>query len=385
MSTRSKLMISALAACSVASCKVGLRQDLESRRSHYKILLPDSTRFERLGDGTSAQLRFKTTEPVRCELFYYAQDPTQQPTKEAPEKAKCGGAEAKSDFNETILKLREDVLYNVGVYVWPADGAEAKGEALVIRERFSSGGAVRSPDGNFESILMARFNVQLGAIAVHRVQLEPPLPVSEITGKIVPQTGCGPSLAGPSWLTRSTAATVGIDALAFRGYATANATSSGNRLLASFESIQFGNPEWEWTYQTRDQGSVLVKIRTPGRLTGVELASAANGALIETDLSKGISSTQLNSQRPLIIRWQWENLPDKAFVKVRIGKPGSAGSIFCVFPAKAGQGEIDSFRVSGLQNGVQAMTVELESLSFQAFNGWLARSVDWRTINLEKS
>ncbi|NDE13659.1 hypothetical protein EBZ80_01880 [bacterium] len=384
MKRMGKLALIPVAVALVCGCKLGSSKDTLNRRTTYRIINPDGVSVERLGDGTSAQIRFTTQEQAYCEVFFFAQDPSGTPTESAPARLPCTGA-PKSEFSETINALKAESVYNFGIFAWTEAGTKDKGEVLIVKERPDGSGALRNSDGTFAEILFARFNVPLRTVEIQKARLDPPLGPQAILTKAGSEFGCRPALDDVSGISRALVGKGGISNMAMRGFATGEATELDSRLTAVFNSLQFGNPEWEWTYKTTDRENVLVKIRPPGRLTAVEVSQKTRTGLSEVKLSDAEASIPLDPGYPLAIAWQWDNLPSTAFVRVRLGKGGETGSLECVFDPKAGRASIDVTGFSGLPSGKYSLVIELESLVFQGTTGWLARSVDWRSIKLEKA
>ena len=387
MDVRLKL-VSILAVClTFSACKLlGTQKNTVNQRTTYKIINPDEVVIDRLGDGTSAQIRFTTQEDALCELFYYSQDPAETPSESAPVRVACSGAEtARAEFNETVAGIKSESIYNFGIFVWTVAGTKEQGEVLVVRERVNGSGAIRNRAGAYEQILLARFNVPLRTAEIQKARLDPPMTAQSMLGRSGANLGCGPSLDEQSWMSRATVGKGGLSGLAMRGFAFADATETESRLLASFNALQFGNPEWEWTYQTPEQNNVLVKIRPPGRLTSVEVSQRTRTALAEVKLSDAEASISLDTGYPLTVFWQWDNVPATSFVHVWIGKSGETGSVHCAFDPKSGRGSLTPETFSGLPPGKHSLVIELESIVFHAASGWLERAVDWRSLKLEKS
>ena len=260
MDVRLKL-VSILAVClTFSACKLlGTQKNTVNQRTTYKIINPDEVVIDRLGDGTSAQIRFTTQEDALCELFYYSQDPAETPSESAPVRVACSGAEtARAEFNETVAGIKSESIYNFGIFVWTVAGTKEQGEVLVVRERVNGSGAIRNRAGAYEQILLARFNVPLRTAEIQKARLDPPMTAQSMLGRSGANLGCGPSLDEQSWMSRATVGKGGLSGLAMRGFAFADATETESRLLASFNALQFGNPEWEWTYQTPEQNNVFI-------------------------------------------------------------------------------------------------------------------------------
>jgi hypothetical protein len=376
-----------LAVCSgLFACKLGNRESLVNKRSEYQVLAPDSVLVERVGDGTSTQIRFVTKVAAFCEIFFYSQDPGGTPAESNPTRLPCSKeSEVRSEFNETVTGLAPEILYNYGIYVWSQDSARDKGEAIVVRERPDNSGAVRLKDGSWTEILVARFNAPLRTAAIQRIGLDPPLKADVIVSKSAPKNGCSPWLDQPHWTSRANLLGIGLSSFATRGFATAEGVASEKRITTVFNTLQFGNPEWEWTYQTPVQSNVLVKLRPPGKLTAVEIWQSQRTTLPEVKLSESDATVKLEGGMPLNISWQWDNLPSNAYLNVTIGRIGDIGAVRCTFDPKSGRGSVPAESLSALQTGKHQLQVELESISFQAVSGWLARAIDWRGLRIEKS
>ncbi len=375
-----------LAAGGFFGCKLGTQPSTVSHRTNYKYIIPSEVAFTRLGDGNSVQIQFSTREDSLCELFYYSQDPSGLPSEDAPVRSPCSGGDTpRTEFNETLTGLNAETVYNFGIFVWTVASTKEKGEVLLVRESTGESGAVRNRDGEYEEIMLARFNAPLRTAEVQKARLDPPLPASAIIGRSRSNLGCGPALDELAWTSRSANGRDGLSSLAMRGFATGEAAEKDSRLIAVFNALQFGNPEWEWTYRTPARENILVKIRPPARLTAVEVSQRTRTTLPEVKLSDAEASIPLDSGYPLTIAWQWENLPANAFLHLRIGKAGETGSLLCTFDPKAGRASVEPAFFNGLPPGKQSLVLELESLVFHATTGWFVRSIDWRSIKLEKS
>lgn len=375
-----------LAAGAFFGCKLGSQPSTVNHRTSYKYLIPSEVAFTRLGDGTSVQIQFSTREDAFCEIFYYSQEPSGLPSEASPVRSSCrGGDTARAEFNETVTGINAETVYNFGIFVWTAADTKEKGEVLLIRESTGESGAIRNRNGEYEEIMVARFNAPLRTAEIQKAHLDPPMAASEILGRSSSALGCTPAVDELSWTSRFASGKGGLASLAMRGFATGEAAEKDSRLIAVFNALQFGNPEWEWTYRTPVRENVLVKIRPPARLTAVEVSQRTRTVLSEVKLSDAEALIPFDSGYPLTVAWQWENLPANAFVHLRIGKAGETGSVRCTFDPKAGRASVEPVFFGGLQPGKQSLVLELESLVFHATTGWFVRSIDWRSIKLEKS
>jgi len=242
---RSLIALTVAAGLLPVGCKLGNRESLINKRSEYQVLVPDSVLVDRIGDGTSVQIRFTTKVAAFCELYFYSQDPDGEPSEAKPTRLPCSKeGESRTEFNETVTGLTAENLYNFGVYVWAQESPREKGEAIVVRERLDNSGAVRLKDGTWSEILVARMNAPLRTAAFQRISLDPPLKADAIIARSTVNTGCSPLLDQPHWTGRSTSLGVGLSSFATRGFATAEGAATDQRITAVFNSLQIGNPEW---------------------------------------------------------------------------------------------------------------------------------------------
>jgi len=358
------------------------------KKGSAELIERESIYVDRVGDGTSAILKFRTTRPASCELNIYSQDENVEPKKDSPRQVACSATAPTQEFSEQLKDLRADVLYFIAISVWPEGSTRDFSTTLVVKEQPGGSNATGEGqgDGKFRSLVVARFNAPVRTAEIHRYSFPEPADMAQVRARIVRTEGCAgkvPELVGP--FTEADP-DIKLTNLETRGFAAGAAAAHPNfpeRMRMYFNALQFGNPEWEWAYKTGD-ASHLLKSRSAARFTGVEVASNAKQVLGEAQLARGEDPLSIDASRPLRLSWQWENLPDLAWVTTQIGRSDDDKGVYCTFEAKRGTGEIPAPLLSALRSGRHRLVVQLDSTQLLATKGWLIRSVDWRSTRIDK-
>jgi hypothetical protein len=346
----------------------------------------ESIYIDRVGDGSSAILKFKTARPALCELGLYNQDENAEPKKDTPRIIPCSDGTPRQEFSEQLKELRSDYLYYVTITMWTPETTKDLGETIVVREQPGDplDGAPQSGDGKFRSLVVTRFNAPVRTAEVHRFSFPEPVDIGTVRERLARAPGCRAQPLPVEAAFNEADQRLGLVSVSTRGFGSATAKAHpvhDNRLRLYFNALQYGNPEWEWTFES-DGTSQMLKARSASRFTGLEISSNAKISLAEGTLAKQEGLLAIDVSKPLKLLWQWENLPDNAWVSAQVRSPEK--SLSCIFEAKTGVGEIPAELLTTLPNGTHRILVQLESWQLLAGKSWLIRSVDWRTARIEK-
>lgn len=339
--------------------------------------------LDRIGDGDTARLQFKTIRPALCELAFYSQDPTVEPKREAPKVQACSSTEARTEIVEQILGLRTDVLYDVIITAWDKGSDKSHGETITVRESASTG---TQSDGKIKDLMVARFNIPLMVAEVHRNTLPEALLLSTIKSKIARSIGCRIGVPADDAPFRDANSDPGIKGLATRDFASGAAIShpdQAGREQLVFSSLNDGLDKWTLLYQqgTKD---VSVPARPMSRILNMEMESADIIAFGPPQLMEAEDPLVIDPTKPLKFAWTTGNLLEQSYVTITVGRPDDDKAIYCVFQAEKKSGVIEPAMLEQLDSGRQVVLAELNTNQLWAKDGWLVSVYDWRAGRIEK-
>lgn len=341
--------------------------------------------FDRIGDGDTARLQFKTTKPALCELAYYSQDPNVEPKKDAPKVQACAEGPARTEFTEKLEGLRTDTLYEVVITAWPDGLTKANGESITVRETASNSGDPTA-DGKLSDLLVARFNIPLKVAEIHRSSLGAPTDLPTIKTRLNRQLGCRQGVPKGEAAYREAAADVGIKNLATRDFAAGSAVAhpeSGGRLLLTYPTLNDGLEKWTLLYQIGDK-DVSVPARPMSRILNMEMESTEIIAFDEPQLAEAADPLVIDATKPLKFAWTTGTLIDQAYMTIQIGRPDQDTAIYCVFQASKLSGVVEPALLAQLEDGRHVVSAELNGNQLWAKDGWLISVFDWRSGRIEK-
>lgn len=354
------------------------------------LIIREGIYFDRLGDGDTARLQFKTTRPAVCELSFYSREAGGTPTKEKPEVISCSGQDrARQEFTEQLTGLRADTLYDVVISAWELSNGKAKSESVLVRESSGNPNAVATGGKSelFKELFVARFDLPLRTAEVHRTVLESPIDVAGIKSRLTRKVGCQQGAPPPPAAFREAHKDLSLTNLATRDLASGTAQphpNSPGRVQLTYGSLNDGVDKWTLLYQLNGK-DVAVPIRPISRLINVEMESASVLSLDQGGLSSSPDTLKLDAKKPLKISWTTgSNLLELSYVAVQIGRPENDKLIYCLFPAVQRTASIDSKLLQTLEDGPHIVQVELASNQIWVKDGWLATLYDWRSAQIEK-
>lgn len=342
--------------------------------------------LDRIGNGDTARLQFKTSQPAFCELAFYTQDPTIEPKKDAPKVQACLGNDARLEFVEKLEGLRTDVLYEIAITAWTAGSDKAHGETITVRESATTPGVDGDDDGKIKELMVARFNIPLMVAEVHRHTLAEAGSMSAIRAKLAREAGCRVGVPTDAAPFRDANPDVGIKGLLTRDFAAGSATAHPDqpgRLQLTFPSLNDGPDKWTLLYQLGDK-DVSVPARPMARILNMEMESAAITAFDKPQLLEAEDPLVIDKTRPLKFAWTTGNLLDQTYLTVTIGRPDDDHAVYCVFPAEKKSGVIEPALLEQLNDGRHVVLAELNTNQMWAKDGWLVSVYDWRAGRIEK-
>lgn len=374
---------------SMTSCFLFEKKKKSKKSGGLSLIDRESIYIDRIGDGNSAIIKFNTYRDAFCELAVYAQDEKSTPTRENPQVTTCSGADAaRKEFREQVKDWHSDTLYFIEIRAWLDKANPAARESLVVKENpdDSSINPGTSFDGKYRETYVLRFNTPLRTAEIHRHVFPSPVDSQGIKAATAKSPGCANSVPENIGPFSAADPMLKIKSLGSKGFAQGTGESHPNfpeRVRFNFNTLQFPNPEWELTWDLEGKSQSL-KIRPAPRFTSVEATSAKKIVLGEAQLATPEEPLQLENNKSLTFAWQWENLPDNAIVTAQIGRTGQEKSVYCVFEAKKGSGEIPWASLATLPPGLQVVLLQLEATQFFATKSWLTQSIDWRSTRIEK-
>ena len=371
----------------VSSCFLFESKKKSKKGGGISIIDRNSIYIDRVGDGSSALIKFNTLSDAFCELAVYSQDEKGTPTKSAPQVTLCSGADAgRKEFREQVKDWRSDTLYFIEIHAWVDKSNPAVRESLIVRE--NPDGTTYGPvfDGKYTEAYVIRFNAPLRTAEVHRHVFAAPVDSLEIKSSSAKKPGCSEVVPENRGAFSSADSALKISSIGSKGFAQGTGEAHpgfADRVRLNFNTLQFPNPEWELTYSLDGKDHSL-KLRSAARFTTVEVTSSKKITLGEAQLANAEEPLRLENSKPLVFGWQWENLPDDSYVSVQIGRTGQEKGVYCVFDAKKGSGEISWALLQNLPAGAHVVLLQLETSQFFATKSWLSQSTDWRSTRIEK-
>jgi hypothetical protein len=384
----------------------------EGKKAGYVSGLLDRTSvyMDRIGDGTSARIQFKTAKAAVCELSFFAQEPGAKPTREEPGKAPCAAADGgKTEFTEKIEGLKTDLLYFVIIRVWEPGGSRDKAEQVTVQETRSSGGpsdpgggagggdtgggdtsggGSDPTDGRLPHIWVARMNVPLRVAEVHKHDFAQPTEVAAIKQLITLTPGCQEGVpeakSGPM---REAAKDIQLQGLTSQDFAAATAQphpDAEGRLQLRFASLNDGLDKWTLLYKLAGK-DFRIPVRPISRILNMEMESSEIIAFDEPQLAEAVDPLKLDPAKPLKFKWTLgSSLADQSYLTIQIGRAEDDKAVYCVFPAEDRAGSIEPKFLQGLEDGRHVVLAELVSHQIWLKYGWLATVYDWRSGRVEK-
>jgi hypothetical protein len=350
----------------------------------------ESIYLDRIGDGTTFRLQFKTTVNVICELAYYSQEPNLAPTKENPTIVPCSSPDKpRKDFTERIENLATNTLYFIQIGIWDANIGKKTAKYLTVKENSgpSDNGDGNNQDGTIESVYVARVNLPLSVAEIHKHALVKPLSLTEIKKNLARSEGCQSPIPEIKLPFRDANAPLDITNLASRDLANGAATlhpESSQRLSMQFSSLNIGMDKWSLMYQLKGR-DVLSTFRPIASFASLIMTSSQSYNIESKQPAEASEGIRVDTTLPLKFSWTSSSqLLPTSYVTVQIGSPQTQKSIYCTFAADKNSGIIEQPMLLNLPNEKTTISVELVSNLFVAKENWLVSSNDWRATRIEK-
>ncbi len=361
------------------------------------LIQHESIFMDRIGDGDSARLTFKTGSAAQCEMAFFSQEPNGTPTKEAPTVIACAQAEAHTDFVEELPGLKTDTLYYVQLTAWESGSTKENGDVVTIKETPNNSSIItpggEGSDGLFRDLMVARLDVPLGVAEVHRYSFAEAVDVPTIKTKLTRKVGCQQGVPDKDAPFREAAGDVAISGLVTRDFAAGSATAHPDypgRLQLSYPSLNEGVAKWTLLYQLNGK-DINVPIRPIRTIVNMEMESGdaeSDGTIINFEkpqLAEAVDPLKIDPKKPLRFSWTTENQPQETtYMTIQIGRPDYDKSIYCVFPADKLSAEVDAKFLQNLDDGKQVVLAEMASNQLWVKDGWLVTIYDWRSGRIEK-
>lgn len=346
--------------------------------------------MDRVGDGDSALVQFKTLKTAKCQLEFYSQS-AEGPTKEQPGTAACENpAAGKSEFAEKLPGLRTDTLYYVVLVVYESTSDAGNTQRLTIKETPNTDTIIVG-DGNeavkFASINVARLNVPLRTAEFHRHKFETPIDVAGLKATIAVTDGCKSGVPPGGHPLSTSNTTLPIDNLATRDFA---AGTSGrhpeypDRLQISYGGVNELMEKWTLLYTENNKDHSVVA-RPVSRILNLEMQSETAMAFGEAQLAEAADPLKIDPKKPLKLNWTTgSTLLENTYITVQIGRADTPKSIYCSFAASKRTAEVPATLLEGLDDGRHVILIEMAAHQIWLRDSWLITTYDWRSGRIEK-
>jgi hypothetical protein len=347
--------------------------------------------MDRVGDGDSALLQFKTYRTAKCKLEFYSQDSSSTPTREKPETVECVNQDAgKVEFAEKIPGLSTDNLYFVVIFVWDSGADEATAQRLTIKETANTDTVITDggEDLSITTVNVARLNVPLKVGEFHRYKFDTPIDLSGLKQSLNMTTGCivGVPTEAPT-LSKSNI-DMPIANLATRDFAAGTAGKHPEypgRLQVNYSGVNELMEKWTLLY-TEDGKDHSITARPVSRIINLEMQSSETGmAFGEPQLAEAADPLKIAAQQPLKLTWTvGSTLLENTFMTVQIGRSEDPKAIYCAFPASKRSAEVPASLLAGLEEGRHVVLVEMIANQIWLKDSWVIMTYDWRSGRIEK-
>jgi hypothetical protein len=346
--------------------------------------------MDRVGDGDSALLQFKTFRSAKCKLEFYSQDSSSTPTREKPGTVDCANQDAgKVEFAEKIPGLTTDNLYFVVIVVWDSAAEATAAQRLTIKETANTDTVITDggEDLKLANVSVARLNVPLKVGEFHRYKFESPLDISDLKQMLVMENGCkaGVPTAAPTLSKSNTE--MPIANLATRDFAAGTAGKHPeypDRLQITYSGVNELMEKWTLLY-TEGGKDHSITARPVSRIINLEMQSDTAMAFGEPQLAEAADPLKINDQNALKITWTvGSTLLENTFMTIQIGRAEDPKAIYCAFPASKRSAEVPANLLNGLEDGRHVVLVEMIANQIWLKDSWLITTYDWRSGRIEK-
>ena len=357
------------------------------------LVLKESIYLDRIGDGDKARLSFTTSRPAHCSLEWYPQPSTANPEGNTEPRdlqtGDCSSIEKpRTDFTEVIKDLRTDSLYLVRLIVWPEGTSRSAAVRVLVKEVSSDGQGVDGLpyDGKISSLNVARLDIPLKSIEVHRHDIGSSLSIDEIKSELSPEFGCKQGPVSADRPFRSAAADIGLSNLATRDFAAGTAKphdSAPGRLRLTYPSVNEGLDKLSFLYQKNGR-DVYVPMRPIEKLQNIELTMATPKPFEKPSLGEPAPAVvTISGSEPLKVSWTTGGrIGDLSYLWIQVGPSHLGKAISCTFKASDRIGVVPSNLLTDLGPGEFNVTATLESNRLWLKDAWLLSSFDWRRTRI---
>lgn len=403
-------------AAALSSCFLMPREKTAKKiGAKSRILNRNSIYFDRVGDGKSARIRFKTNRPANCELSFYSQTEGGTPNRKKPGRKKCSNSETdQTSFEEKITDLSTEHLYFVVLKIWDAKNKKEKPEVVTVKEAGGNSGGnpaetVDEPnpssDGDdnpntvidpapipiedkLSELFVARFNIPLRMAEVHKHKLQKPLSLSELKQQLTLGSGCREGFPDSKSLPfREAVNTLDLEGLTTQDFAAATAQphpTAPGRLQLQFNGLNEGLDKWTFLYKLGGQ-DFNVPVRPISRIVSMDMESDDITTVESTQLTDAVDPLKINPSKPLKFKWTTgSSLSELTFMTIQISRAEDPKAIYCVFPAEQRSGTVDPKFLKELDDGRHVVLAQLTTSQVWFKYNWIISTYDWRSSRIEK-
>ncbi len=347
--------------------------------------------MDRVGDGDSALLQFKTFRTAKCKLEFYSQDASSEPTRDKPGTADCVNQDTgKVEFAEKIPGLSTDNLYFVVIVLWESGADAATAQRLTIKETANTDTVITDggEDLKLSTVSVARLNVPLKVGEFHRYKFDTPIDISELKQSLVMAGGCKAGVPTEAPTLSKSNTEMPIPNLATRDFAAGTAGKHPeypDRLQITYTGVNELMEKWTLLY-TEAGKDHSITARPVSRIINLEMQSDLTAmAFGEPQLAEAADPLKISDLKPLKLTWTvGSTLLENTFMTVQIGRAEDPKAIYCVFPAAKRSGEIPPLLLSGLEEGRHVVLVEMIANQIWLKDSWVITTYDWRSGRIEK-
>ena len=346
--------------------------------------------MDRVGDGDSALLQFKTFRTAKCKLEFYSQDSSSTPTREKPGTVDCANQDAgKVEFAEKIPGLTTDNLYFVVIVIWDAAAEATTAQRLTIKETANTDTVITDggEDLKLTTVSVARLNVPLKVGEFHRYKFDTPIDVSGLKQTLAMNLGCKAGVPTEAPTLSKSNTEMPIANLATRDFA---AGTSGKhpeypeRLQITYSGVNELMEKWTLIYTEADKDH-SVTARPVSRIINLEMQSDTAMAFGEPQLAEAADPLKIVAQQPLKLTWTvGATLLENTYMTVQIGRAEDPKAIYCAFPAAKRSAEVPADLLAGLEDGRHVVLVEMIANQIWLKDSWVITTYDWRSGRIEK-
>ena len=346
--------------------------------------------MDRVGDGDSALLQFKTYRTAKCKLEFYSQDGSSTPTREKPGTVDCANTDAgKVEFAEKISGLATDNLYFVVIVIWESGAEATTAQRLTIKETANTDTVITDggEDLKLTTVSVARLNVPLKVGEFHRYKFDSPVDVAGLKQSLTMNSGCKVGVPTEAPTLSKSNTEMPIANLATRDFAAGTSAKHPEypeRLQITYSGVNELMEKWTLLY-TEDGKDHSITARPVSRILNLEMQSDEAMAFGEPQLAEAADPLKIAAQQPLKLTWTvGATLLENTYMTIQIGRSEDPKAIYCAFPASKRSAEIPANLLAGLEDGRHVVLVEMIANQIWLKDSWVITTYDWRSGRIEK-